>query len=50
MDTKPGRKYDLDFKRNLVLLSGGPGRTVSEVAENLGIGKRSFVSLAQRIP
>ena len=39
MDTKPRRKYDRDFKRNAVLLSGEPGRTVSEVAENLGIGK-----------
>ena len=31
------RKYDSDFKRNAVLLSEDPGRTVSEVAENLGI-------------
>ena len=31
------RKYDSDFKRNAVLLSLEPGRTVKEIAENLGI-------------
>ena len=30
------RKYDRDFKRNAVLLCAEPGRTVTEVAENLG--------------
>ena len=33
------RKYDPDFKRNAVLLSDEPGRTVIEVADNLGISK-----------
>ncbi len=33
------RKYDQDFKRNAVLLCSEPGRTVSEVAQNLGIAK-----------
>ena len=33
------RKYDSDFKRNAVLLSEQPGRTVAEVAENLGVSK-----------
>ncbi len=33
------RKYDRDFKRNAVLLCSEPGRTVTEVAENLGIAK-----------
>ena len=33
------RKYDRDFKRNAVLLCSEPGRTVSKVAENLGIVK-----------
>jgi transposase len=33
------RKYDSDFKRNAVRLTEEPGRTVAEVAENLGIGK-----------
>ena len=33
------RKYDSDFKRNAVQLAEEPGRTVAEVAENLGIGK-----------
>jgi len=33
------RKYDRDFKRNTVLLCAEPGRTVAEVAENLGISK-----------
>jgi len=33
------RKYDRDFKRNAVLLCSEPGRTVTDVAENLGIAK-----------
>ena len=33
------RKYDSDFKRNAVQLAEEPGRSVAEVAENLGIGK-----------
>ena len=33
------RKYDPDFKRTAVLLSDEPGRTVIEVADNLGISK-----------
>jgi len=33
------RKYDPDFKRNAVLLSEEDGRTVTDVAENLGISK-----------
>ena len=33
------RKYDRDFKRNAILLCAEPGRTVTEVAENLGIAK-----------
>ena len=33
------RKYDRDFKRNAVLLCSESGRTVAEVAENLGISK-----------
>jgi len=31
------RKYDSDFKRNAVQLANEPGRSVSEVAEKLGI-------------
>lgn len=37
MSNLPRRKYDRDFKRNAVLLSGESGRSVPEVAENLGI-------------
>jgi len=37
MSVQNRRKYDSDFKRNAFLLSEEPGRTVSEVAENLGI-------------
>lgn len=37
MSVQNKRKYDPDFKRNAVLLSEEPGRTVPEVAENLGI-------------
>ena len=33
------RKYDRDFKRNAVLLCAEPDRTVTEIAENLGIAK-----------
>jgi len=31
------RKYDSDFKRNAVLLSQEAGRSISDVAEKLGI-------------
>ncbi len=37
MSIKKRRKYDQDFKRNAVLLSAEPGRTVPEVAANLGL-------------
>ncbi len=39
MEIKKRRKYDRDFKRNAVLLCAEPGRTVAEVAQNLGISK-----------
>ena len=39
MSSKPRRKYDRAFKRNAVLLCAEPGRSVSDVAEKLGIGK-----------
>ena len=39
MSVQRRRKYDSDFKRNAVQLSGEPGRSVAEVAENLGIAK-----------
>ncbi len=39
MNIKRRRKYDRDFKRNAVLLCAEPGRTVAEVADNLGISK-----------
>lgn len=39
MSVQQRRKYDSDFKRSAVLLSEEPGRTVAEVAENLGVGK-----------
>jgi transposase len=34
------RRYDKDFKRNAVKLSEEPGRTVVEVARNLGITEK----------
>jgi transposase len=37
MSVQQKRKYDSEFKRNAVLLSEDPGRTIPEVAENLGI-------------
>ena len=39
MSVQNRRKYDSDFKRNAVLLIEEPGRTVSEVAENLGVNR-----------
>ena len=39
MSVQQRRKYDLDFKRNAVQLTEEPGRTVTDVAENLGISK-----------
>jgi transposase-like protein len=37
MSVQQRRKYDPDFKKNAVLLSEEEGRTVTEVARNLGI-------------
>jgi transposase-like protein len=37
MSVQNRRKYDSDFKRNAVQLTEEPGRTVREVADNLGI-------------
>ena len=39
MSVQRRRKYDSDFKRNAVQLSEEPGRTIAEVAENLGIAR-----------
>jgi transposase len=39
MSVQQRRKYDPDFKRNAVRLTEEPGRTVTGVAENLGISK-----------
>ena len=39
MSVQQRRKYDPDFKRNSVQLTEEPGRTVAEVAKNLGISK-----------
>jgi len=39
MNSEPRRKFDQDFKRNAVLLCEEPGRSVVDVAENLGINK-----------
>jgi transposase len=33
------RRYDPDFKRNAVQLTKEPGRSVKDVADNLGISK-----------
>jgi len=37
MGIQKRRKYDSDFKKNAVLLANEQGRSVSEVAEKLGI-------------
>ena len=37
MSVQQRRKYDSEFKRNAVKLVEEPGRTVAEIAENLGI-------------
>jgi len=39
MSVQQRRKYDADFKRHAAQLSEEPGRSVSKVAENLGISK-----------
>jgi len=39
MSVQQRRKYDPDFKRNSVQLAEKSGRTVAEVAKNLGISK-----------
>ncbi len=39
MNSEPRRKFDQGFKRNAVLLCAEPGRSVIDVAENLGINK-----------
>lgn len=39
MSVQERRKYDSVFKRNVVKLTEGQGRTVTEIAGNLGIGK-----------
>ena len=39
MSVQQRRKYDSDFKRNAVVLTEEPGRTIGSVAENLGISK-----------
>ncbi len=39
MSSQPRRKFDQDFKKNAVLLCAESGRSVVEVAKNLGIGK-----------
>ncbi len=39
MSSNPRRKFDQDFKRNAVLLCAEPGRSVVDVAKNLGVGK-----------
>jgi len=38
MSVQNRRRYDPEFKRNAVRLSEEAGRTIREVAENLGIG------------
>ena len=39
MSVQKRRTYDPDFKRNAVKLTEEPGRTVAEVADNLGLSK-----------
>jgi transposase-like protein len=39
MSVQNRRKYDSDFKKNAVLLTEESGRTIQEVAENLGINR-----------
>ncbi len=43
------RQYDSDFKRNAVLLSEDPDRTIAEIADNLGIARCAY-KMAQRVP
>ena len=50
MNLKSRRKYDQDFKRNAVLLCAEPGRTVIEVAQNLGINKDILYWWRREVP
>ena len=39
MSVQDRRRYDRHFKRNAVLLTAEPGRTISDVAEKQGANK-----------
>ncbi len=39
MNSNSRRRFNQEFKRNAALLCAEPGRSVVEVAQNLGIGK-----------
>jgi transposase len=43
------RKYDSDFKRNAVLLSEDPDRTVASVARELGVNENQLYRWRQRL-
>ena len=49
MSVQHRRNYDPDFKRNAVKLTEESGRSVSEVAENLGIWKAPDSDAALKI-
>ncbi|WP_273193815.1 transposase [Oleidesulfovibrio alaskensis] len=55
MSSPKRRTYDSEFKQNAVLLTEDPSRTVTEVAESLGVAKdllyrwrREFAAQCQR--
>ncbi len=39
MSVQKRRSYDAEFKKNAVLLTEDPGRTVADVADSLGVPK-----------
>jgi transposase-like protein len=49
MSVHQRRKYDPEFKRNAAKLAEEPGRTVAEVAENLGISQDALYRWRRQI-
>ena len=49
MSVQQRRKYDPEFKKQAVLLSAEPGRSVNEVADNLGVSSDDSVVIFDTI-
>ena len=49
MSVQRRRKYDPEFKKHAVLLTAEPGRSVKEVAENIGISSELIYRWRQQM-